>query len=143
MCKTSAKRHILPAERARQLDLDHFAWAHEEEGLRGAIRRELRTHAGQRRLSQVIGVARGCLRKFVEMRSFPRGPNLERIEHWAQDRPEYVPALGSVALALLVADLPAGERLAGRVALATELAQVYQRAGARAPEWLAEELGAE
>lgn len=140
MRKTYTRRSEMEAESARRLDADYFQWAHEEEALRGAVRRELRTHAGQRRLSRLIGVARGTLRKFVEMRSMPRAENRARIEHWAQDRPDYVPALGSVALALLVADLPAAERLAGRRALAAELAQVYQRAGLRAPEWLAEEL---
>lgn len=143
MRKTYARRHAMPAESALRLDLDYFEWAHEEEALRGAVRRELRIHAGQRGLSRLIGVARSSLRKFVEMRSMPRGVNRKRIEHWAQNRPEYVPALGSVALALLVADLPAGDRLAGRRALADELAQVYQRAAQRVPEWLAEELGPE
>lgn len=140
MRKTYTRRPEMEVESVRRLDLNYFEWAHEEEALRGAVRRELRTHAGQRRLSRRIGVARGSLRKFVEMRSMPRGENRQRIEHWAQDRPEYVPGLGTVALALLVADLPAAERLAGRRALAAELAQVYQRAGLRVPEWLAEEL---
>lgn len=139
MRRSPEKRHKLKPDSAWRLDLDYFMWAYEEEVLRGAVRHGLRTQGGQRRLARVMGVARGCLRKFVEMRSMPRGVNRERLEYWAQSRAEHVPALESVALALLVADLPAAERMAGRRALAAELAQVHQRAGQREPQWLAAE----
>lgn len=58
-------------ERDRMLEgrvHERFADALDLEALRLAVRRELRVHRGQRALARLIGVSRGSLRKFVEMR---------------------------------------------------------------------------
>jgi hypothetical protein len=110
------------------------------EGLRLALLRELRARPGQRSLAQMIGVGRSVVRKFVEMRAIPGEENLRLMEEWAVDRPEAVPPVGSVALALLVADLPAELRLGVRRRLAAELRAIQETAGLPVPEWLKSEL---
>jgi hypothetical protein len=127
-------------EALRPLDFDRFADAHAIESLRLAVRRELRVHRGQRALARLIGVCRGTLRKFVEMRSLPTQHNLDKISEWAADRPEVRAPLGAVALAILAGNLPADFRLRLRRGLARELAAVYAEAGEELPSWVAEEL---
>ncbi len=127
-------------EALRTLDFDRFADTHTIESLRLAVRRELRVHRGQRALARLIGVCRGTLRKFVEMRSLPTPENLDRIRDWAADRPEVRAPLGVVALAVLAGDLPADFRLRARRGLARELAAVYADAGEVLPAWIEEEL---
>ncbi len=124
----------------RPLDFDHFADAHAIESLRLALCRELRVYGGQRALARQIGICRGTLRKFVEMRSLPTPQNLDKIRDWAADRPEVRPPLGAIALAILAGDMPAGARLRLRRGLARELAAAYREAGAELPSWVAEEL---
>ena len=122
-------------------DFDRFADVHAIESLRLAVRRELRVHRGQRALARLIGVCRGTLRKFVEMRSLPTYRNLEKIRDWAADRPESRAPLGAVALAVLADDLSAQFRLRARRGLARELAALYAEAGEVLPAWIEEELG--
>jgi hypothetical protein len=87
----------------------------------------------------MIGVCRGTLRKFVEMRSIPTAGNLDRIRDWAADRPDMQAPLDTVALALIAGDLPADFRFQARQRLVRELRAVYSEAGVAIPSWLAEE----
>lgn len=128
------------SEVLRTPDFDRFADMHAVESLRRAVRRELRVHRGQRALARLIGVSRGTLRKFVEMRSLPTHENLEKIRDWANDRPEVRAPLGSVALAVLADGLPAPSRLQARRDLARTLSAVYAEAGEVLPAWIEEEL---
>lgn len=121
-------------------EFDRFADTHTVESLRLAVRRELRVHRGQRALARLIGVCRGTLRKFVEMRSLPTPENLEKIRDWAADRPEVRAPLGAVALAVLAGDLPARLRFRARCDLARALVDVYAEAGEVPPAWIQEEL---
>lgn len=133
-------RALARAEVLRAPDFDRFADLHAVESLRLAVRRELRVHRGQRALARLIGVCRGTLRKFVEMRSLPTHQNLEKIRDWAADRPEVRTPLGAVALAVLAEGLPAQFRLRARRDLARELSVVYAEAGEVLPAWIEEEL---
>lgn len=133
--------NVLRPETMRAQEFNRFADAHAVESLRLAVRRELRVHRGQRALARLIGVCRGTLRKFVEMRSFPTPCNLEKIRDWAADRPEVQAPFGTVALAVIAEDLPADFRLQARLRLARELAAMYAEVGKALPSWVAEELG--
>lgn len=118
---------------------DRFADCLDLEALRLAVRRELRVHRGQRALARLIGVSRGSLRKFVEMRSLPVPENLEKIREWAADRPRVRAPLGAVALAMLAGDVPAGARLRLRRRLAGEVARACAEEGVEVPAWVREE----
>lgn len=131
----------LPPALARVRDFDVFADVRSLEMLRQALRREIQVHTSLRALAQDIGVDRGTLRKFLGMESVPRAENLEKIRDWAADRPELWTPLGTVALALLVNDLPAHLRAPVRRQVAGELADAYMREEQRVPEWLARECG--
>jgi len=133
-------RVLARAEGLRVPDFDRFADMHASESLRLAVRRELRVHRGQRALARLIGVCRGTLRKFVEMRSLPTYHNLEKIRDWAADRPEVHAPLGAVALAVLADGLPAQFRRRARLDLARELSGAYAEAGEVLPAWIEEEL---
>jgi len=133
------RQKIAYLQRTSRLDrhiFDLLADTRRLEAVRLALVRELRSCPGQRSLAATIGVGRAVVRKIVEMRAVPTDENLRRIEEWAVDRPEAVPPVGAVALALLVADLPADVRLAARHRLAVELMAVHERAGLAVPEWL-------
>lgn len=125
----------------RERDFDRFVDERGLEELRQALRRELRTHAGQRTLARTAGVSRAVVRKFAEGRSVPTPESLARLREWAADRPPVETPLGAVALALLVAELPPGERTAARRRLAEALAAAYVAAGAEVPPWLVRETG--
>lgn len=122
---------------SRKLAFDRFANEYGLEELRQAVRRELRTHCGQEALARMIGVGRAVIRKLVDMRSVPQDEHLDRIREWMADRPAVETDVGAVALALLVADLPAAERYRARFELAGELADAYRRVGVEVPQWLA------
>lgn len=130
------------SEVLRVPEFDRFADMHAIESLRLAVRRELRVHRGQRALARLIGVCRGTLRKFVEMRSLPTDENLEKIRDWASDRPEVRAPLAAVALAVLADGVPAPLRIRTRRALARELSAIYAEAGEVLPAWIEEEMGA-
>lgn len=131
----------LPPSLARIRDFDVFADVRSLEMLRQALRREIQVHTSLRALAHDIGVDRGTLRKFLAMESVPRAENLEKIRDWAADRPDLWIPLGTVALALLVNDLPAPLRAPVRRQVAGELADAYTREERRVPEWLARECG--
>jgi transcriptional regulator with XRE-family HTH domain len=135
------RQSVLRPDTLRAQEFNRFADTHAVESLRLAVRRELRVHRGQRALARLIGVSRGTLRKFVEMRSLPTPNNLEKIRDWTADRPEVQAPLGSVALAVIAEDLPADFRFRARMRLTRELASVYAEAGEAPPAWVAEELG--
>lgn len=118
---------------------DRFADHLDVEGLRLAVRRELRVHRGQRALARLIGVSRGSLRKFVEMRSLPVPENLERIREWAADRPDVRAPLGAVALAMLAGEVPAAARRRLRRRVAGEVARACAEEGVEVPGWVGEE----
>lgn len=138
MQRTWIHRTVLPS---RKEILDRIADEYELESLRQAVRRELRTHGGQRTLAKALGVSRSVIRKFVEMRSVPTAENLQVIRDWAADRPEMETPLGPVCLALLAAEIPAALRSEGRLRLAEALADIYVRMDDPAPAWLVQELG--
>jgi transcriptional regulator with XRE-family HTH domain len=134
--------HELPRMRssaAGSQEFHRFADVRSVESLRLAVRRELRVHRGQRALAHLIGVSRGTLRKFVEMRSLPTQENLDKIREWAADRADVHAPLGAVALAILAGDLPASFRLSTRDQLVGILAAAYTEAGEALPEWMGEE----
>ncbi len=81
-------------ESLQALDFNRFADVHAIESLRLAVRRELRVHRGQRALARLIGVCRGTLRKFVEMRSLPTYRNLRRSVTGQPTAPRVVPRSG-------------------------------------------------
>lgn len=123
-----------PPEIARTRDINTFLDQHDLERIRQALRRELRVHSGQLALAQEIGIARGSLRKFVDMQSIPLPANMDRLREWAADRPEIWTPIGAVCLATLVLDLvPAEARAPARRHLARELAALYARAGQPVP----------
>lgn len=113
--------------------------AQAEEKIRQVLRRELRTHNGQRSLARLIGVGRTVIRKFVEMRSVPTAENMRKITEWVEDRPEVAVPLGSLCLAALVAELDAGRRYAARRELAQVLLILHQSQDQDVPEWLRDE----
>jgi transcriptional regulator with XRE-family HTH domain len=127
----------LPPHLARKRDFEVIADARDLETLREALRREVRVHTSLRALALNIGVDRGTLRKFLAMESVPRAENLDKIRDWAADRPELATPLGSVALTLLVHDLPGHRRAHVRRQLAQELAAAFTRH--MLPEWLEHE----
>lgn len=129
-----------PPEIARTRDIHTFLDQYALEHIRHALRRELRVHSGQLALAREIGIARGSLRKFIDMQSTPRPANMDRLREWASDRPEVWTPIGAVCLATLVLDLvPAEARAPARRHLARELAVFYARAGQPVPAWLAAE----
>lgn len=89
-------------------------------------------YRGQRALARLIGVSRGSLRKFVEMRWLPVPENLEKVREEAADRPEVRAPLGVVALAMLASEVPAGARLR----LAGEVARACAEVGMEMPGWV-------
>jgi len=121
-------------------EFDRFADEFALEEIRQALRRELRTHAGQRSLARVVGVGRAVIRKLVEMRSVPEHWNMQRLREWVADRPAVETHVGAVSLALLVADLPPGERYAARLRLAEEITRLHVEAGVKVPQWLVHEV---
>lgn len=125
---------------AEAADADHFADARELETLRQMVRRELRTHGGQRSLAREVGVYREVLRKFAEGQSRPTGPNLDEIRDWAGNRPEIRIPMALVALALMVEDLPPARRPSARRRLAELMGDLYAQAGEGAPTWISDEL---
>lgn len=129
-----------PVEPVHSLEFQRFSGEWSLEELRQALRRELRTHSGQLALARFIGVGRTVIRKFVEMRSVPRGENLERLREWAADRPFAETPAGAVAFALLVGDLPSANRYQARLTLAEALIEHYAAAGQPVPEWLVNEV---
>lgn len=139
MQRTWIHRTVLPSRREI---LDRIADEYELESLRQAVRRELRTHGGQRTLAKALGLSRSVIRKFVEMRSVPTAENLQVIRDWAADRPEMETPLGAVCFALLAAEItPSSLRYEGRLRLAEALADIYARMDDPAPAWLVQELG--
>lgn len=124
----------------QHLEFNRFADELAREEIRQALRRELRTHAGQRSLARVVGVGRAVIRKLVEMRSVPQHWHMQRLREWAADRPVAETPAGAVSLALLVADLPAPERYAARLRLAEEVTRLYAQSGVEVPAWLAHEV---
>lgn len=111
------------------------------EEIRQVLRRELRTHGGQRAVARAIGVGRSVIRKLLEMRAEPRPEHMALIREWAEDRPEVRVPLGALCLATLVAELDSPLRYDARLRIAETLAQVYAGSGADLPAWLADELG--
>lgn len=130
------------AEREEARARHRFERELELERLRAPIRRELRVHGSQRGLAAEMRIARGCLRKFVEMKSVPTGRNRDALESWAANRPEATVTAGMISLALLAGELPADLRSAARRRLALELAAFFRAAGVLLPPWLHEELAA-
>lgn len=127
------------AAREEQLAIKRFQREFALERLRAAVRREVRTHGGQRRAAASIRIPRGALRRLVEMRSAPTGRNMENLENWVADRPETPVTGGMVALALLAGELPADVRAEARRHLGRELAMFFRATGVL-PAWLHEEL---
>lgn len=137
------RQKIAYLQRTSRLDrhiIDLLADTRRLERLRLALTRELRASPGQRSLAEMIGVGRSVVRKFVEMRAIPTEENLRLMEEWAVDRPEVYPPVGAVALAVLIADLPADLRFGARRRLAAELRAIQEAAGLTVPEWLESEL---
>lgn len=126
---------------SRREILDRIADEYRLESLRQAVRRELRTHGGQRTLAKQLGLSRSVVRKLVEMRSVPTAENLQVLQDWAADRPEVDTPLGSLCFAVLAADLPPALRYQARLRLADALADVYAGSEEPAPAWLSQELG--
>ncbi len=126
---------------SRREILDRIADEYRLESLRQAVRRELRTHGGQRTLAKQLGLSRSVIRKFVEMRSVPAAENLQVIQEWAADRPDVETPLGSLCFAVLAAELSPALRYQARLRLAEALAEVYAGSDEAAPAWLAHELG--
>jgi hypothetical protein len=110
------------------------------EALRQALRREIRTHSGQRVLAATLGVGRSVIRKFLELRSTPSPHNLEVLEAWAEDRPAVSVPTGAVCLALLAGDLEPGLRYNARLRLAKGLAELYADSACPVPTWLRDEI---
>lgn len=137
MQKTRIQRTVLPT---RKEVLDRIADEYELESLRQAVRRELRTHGGQRTLATALGLSRAVIRKFVEMRSVPTPENLQVLRDWAADRPDVETPLGPVCLALLAADVAPALRYEARLRLAEALAQICGRVDEPMHAWLAQEL---
>lgn len=133
--RTTVRR--LPPHLACKRDFEVVADARDLETLREALRREVRVHTSLRSLALDIGVDRGTLRKFLAMESVPRAENMNKIRDWAADRPELATPLGSVALAILVRDLPGHCRAQVRRELARELAASFK--SKVIPEWLEHE----
>lgn len=125
---------------AQAADSDRLAELLEIEMLRQVIRRELRTHGGQRTLAREIGVHRECIRKFAEGQSTPTEPNLELIREWAADRPQAQLPLALVALGVLMDDLPPVRRPAARQRFARLLFDLYAETGEGVPTWIRDEL---
>jgi hypothetical protein len=128
-----------PEDYQRRRLLERFSEAARHEALRQVLWREMRVQGGQRAIAEVVRVGRAVVRKFLEMRSIPHRSNLDRIQEWAADRPEVVPALESVCLVLLVDDLPPAARRPARQKLARLLSQLHAERGAPIPAWLARE----
>jgi transcriptional regulator with XRE-family HTH domain len=131
----------LPPDLAVTRDFDIIADARRLEGLRQAIRREVRALSSLRALGEQIGVDRGSLRKFLTMESVPDLENMAKIEEWSEERPEIWTPLGAVSLAVLVLDLPGPHRGPARKQLAEVLASAFRNAGRPVPEWLEAERG--
>jgi hypothetical protein len=129
------RRTITPA-----VDVDHFADVRELETLRSILRREMRTHGGQRGLARQIGIDRGSLRKFASGQSTPERRTVQAIREWAADRPPVSVPFAAVALALLVDDLGPAARPAARRHLAAVLGR-YHEAGGGVPTWVGDEIG--
>jgi len=111
----------------------------EEEAIRRALRKDLSTHSGQRILATQIGIGRGALRKFIAM-SLPGEDTMEKLREWLQDRPEPDVPPGAVALSILAKEFPARRRVWARRQLAQRLKELLDRAGARVPGWVQEEV---
>jgi transcriptional regulator with XRE-family HTH domain len=125
---------------AQASDSGHFTDLLEVENLRQIVRRELRTHGGQRTLAREIGVHRTTLRKFAEGQSRPEEPNLAQIREWASDRPQIEIPAALVALALLMDDLPPASRPGARQRFAALLYELYSETGEGVPTWVTDEL---
>jgi len=110
------------------------------EALRQALRRELRTHSGQRQLASMIGVSRSVIRKFLELRSIPTPENLATLEAWSEDRPAVSVPAGAVCVALLAGDLEPCLRSRARSRLAEALAEIYRDSIHPVPAWVRNEL---
>jgi len=110
------------------------------ERLRQMLRREVRTHAGQRVVARDVGVHREVLRKFVEGQSTPTSQTIELMQDWAGDRPEYSVPLPLVALAILAEEVPAPARASFRKQIAQLLASRLQAANCDVPSWVHDEL---
>lgn len=111
----------------------------EEEAIRRALRKDLRTHAGQRVLAEQIGIGRSALRKFLDM-SLPGQDTMEKLREWLQDRPEPEVPPGAVALAILAKEFPAPRRVWARRQLAQRLLELLGKAGVKVPAWVREEV---
>lgn len=121
-------------------DADHFADVREIETLRQMVRRELRTHSGQRTLAREIGVHRETLRKFASGQSRPAEANLEDIREWAQNRPELRIPMAVIGLALLMEDLPPTRRPAARRRMVELMSDLYAETTEGTPTWVSDEL---
>jgi hypothetical protein len=111
----------------------------EEEAIRRALRKDLRTQAGQRVLAEQIGIGRGALRKFLDM-SLPGHDTMEKLRDWLQDRPEPEVPPGAVALTILAKEFPAPRRVWARRQLAQRLLELLGKTGVKAPAWVREEI---
>jgi DNA-binding XRE family transcriptional regulator len=125
---------------ARASDSEKLTELLEIEMLRQVVRRELRTHAGQRTLAREIGVHRTTIRKFAEGQSTPETSNLAEIREWAADRPRVEMPMALVALAVLMDDLPPASRPAARQRFASLLMDLYAQTGEGIPTWVTDEL---
>ncbi|MBB4635642.1 helix-turn-helix domain-containing protein [Longimicrobium terrae] len=125
---------------ARASDSEKLTELLEIEMLRQVVRRELRTHAGQRTLAREIGVHRTTIRKFAEGQSTPEISNLAEIREWASDRPRIEMPMALVALAVLMDDLPPASRPAARQRFASLLMDLYEETGEGIPTWVTDEL---
>ena len=112
----------------------------EIEMLRQIVRRELRTHGGQRTLAREIGIHRTSLRKFADGQSTPEPTNLAEIREWAADRPQVEMPMALVALAVLMDDLPPAARPGARHRFAKLLHDLYSETGEGVPTWVSNEL---
>lgn len=130
------QRHRL----AQASDSERLSELLEIEMLRQMVRRELRTHSGQRSLAREIGIHRTSLRKFAEGQSTPEPTNLAEIREWATDRPQIEMPLALLALAVLMDDLPPASRPAARQRFASLLFELYEQTGEGVPTWVTNEL---
>jgi hypothetical protein len=125
---------------ARASENGYFSRQLEVEVLRQVVRRELRTHGGQRTLAREIGIHRSSLRKFAVGQSEPTPLNLDAIREWAADRPQIEIPAAVVALAVLSEDLPPASRPAARQRFATLMYDLYVETGEGVPTWVTDEL---
>lgn len=113
-----------------RVDRERMQHLTEVETVRQAILRELR-RTPQRDLADRLGISRGSLRKFLAF-SEPTEATWEALREWNEDRPEGSTPMASVALALLVGELPAAVRAGAHTRLLATFVEIL--AAARGPD---------